>query len=71
MATREQQIAILQCCNALYETVKESGPRGAPSGPMYAACMHRLSLEQYEQIMGVLIKAGLITKRGHVYYAVK
>lgn len=70
-ATPEQIQAIRAIANVLLETVQEMGEQGAPSGPMYAAVMHRLSLDQYTHFMDGLVKAGHLRQDGHVYYFVK
>jgi hypothetical protein len=63
--------AVLSILSAFLDTVKEAGPRGAPSGPMYAAAMAQgLTLEQYEAIMRALVNAGKVRKEGHVFYFV-
>ena len=69
--TPQQIQAVREAGKALVATVKEMGAGGAPSGPMYAALMGKLSLNQYEVIMGTLVKHGYLRKEGHVYYFVK
>jgi hypothetical protein len=64
--TTEKQV--LQYVAAIYETIKET-PDGAPGGILYAALMGHMSLAQFEGIMSVLIKAGLVRKSGHCYFA--
>jgi hypothetical protein len=58
---------VLSIANALYDTVRDS-PDGAPAGPMYAAVMGIISLNQFESIMGALVRDGYIRKSGHVYF---
>lgn len=48
----------------ILETVAETGDRGAPSGPMYAALMGRMDLETYNLIVGIAMKGELVTKDG-------
>lgn len=68
----QQQIqAVRAIAGAIVESVKEMGEGGAPSGPMYAAFMGKLTLEQYQQIMDTLVRAGRLRQEGHVYYFVK
>jgi len=53
---------------ALIETVNEN-PNGAPAGICYAAFMQAgLSLEQYQFIEDVAVRAGAVSKRGHLLY---
>ena len=55
----------------IVEAVKDMGPMGAPSGPMYAALMTTgMTLDQYQTIMDGLVAAGKLKRRGHVYFAV-
>ena len=56
--------------DALEQTVKEAGPDGAPTGPLYLACMeHGCTLGQFEAIMASLVDVGRVKKRGHLYFA--
>jgi len=57
-------------CTIIVEAVKDMGPMGAPSGPMYAALMSTgITLDQYQTIMDGLVAAGKLKRRGYVYYA--
>jgi len=68
--TVQQMLALKQVADAIIESVKECGSSGAPAGPMYAALMSRgCTLEQFEQIMSGLVKAGKLRKSGNIYYA--
>jgi hypothetical protein len=67
----EQQINALRAVAGIFvDTVKAAGPTGAPAGVMYAACLGKLSLDQFEQIMSALVATGKLVKRGQVYLAV-
>lgn len=58
--------------NVIVETVKEAGEQGAPAGPMYAALMTTgMSLEQFETIMGVLVRTGHLRHSNHCYFYLK
>lgn len=57
--------------NAILDTVKETGPKGTPSGPMFAALLaHGGSLKQYEDIMGALVRKGKLRQDGDLYFIV-
>lgn len=65
--------ALLTICNAILETVKEADQSiGAPAGPLYMAMQHGLNmtLDQFEQIMGLLVQSGRLRKSGHCYFYV-
>jgi hypothetical protein len=66
MATERELRAAL---TAIAETVAESGADGAPEGPMYAALLGVLGLEDFRGLLGVLEREGLIRRDGHVAYA--
>jgi hypothetical protein len=67
--TPEQMKALQAIANAVTETVKAMGPLGAPAGPMYAAMMASgCSLDQFEQIMAALVRAGKLRKQGNLYF---
>jgi hypothetical protein len=69
--TREQQIAILKAVgDSIIGAVKAAGPLGAPGGTLYAALMtYGCTLEQFNQIMDVLVQVGKLEKRGELYFA--
>ena len=56
--------AALGILRAVADTIRELGE--VPSGHLYAHLMSKLSLEQYEQVIGVLKQAGLITESNHL-----
>ncbi len=67
--TQEQIKAIREVAGAIIDTVKASEPLGAPGGTMYAALMaHGCTIQQFEQIMGGLVRANLLRKQGEVYH---
>lgn len=54
---------------AIVETIKAAGAQGAPSGPMYAACMaHGVHLDEYQSILDALVRAKLIRVSNHCAY---
>jgi hypothetical protein len=66
--TPRQIAAIRAVCDAIVDAVKAAGPMGAPGGIIYAALMaHGVDLAQYEQFMAALVRAGKLTKSGHLY----
>ena len=69
MTTREDAVkALRMVIEAVEETVAEC-PQGAPSGVIYAALMGLgISLEHYEQIMGAMVDAGKVVRRGLLYF---
>ncbi len=74
MTTQEakQLNALHQIMRAIVETVKAAGkPFGAPGGHLYAALSGILNIDQFTQIMGVLVKEGFVTKRGECYHWVR
>lgn len=69
--TPQQIQAVREAGKVLVSTVKEMGAGGAPAGPMYAALMSKLSLNQFNTMMDTLVKHGYLRQEGHVYYFVK
>jgi hypothetical protein len=65
--------AMAAVCQIIVDTVAEIGAIGAPAGHLYAALNAQLGwgLPQFEKVMGALVAAGRLSKRGHSYYAVK
>ena len=68
--TRQKQVAaVAMIIGAIYDTIKEAGPMGAPSGVIYAALMGKIPLEMYQEIIRVMVANGKIRQVGHVLYA--
>ena len=67
--TLEQIQALRAIASMFIGAVKAAGPMGAPSGPMYAAVMDKMSLHQYQQIMSGLCRAGKLRAEGDLYFA--
>ena len=67
--TEAERKGIVAAVRAIAESIKEADQgQGVPSGPMYAALMGVMNLEQYNAIIGVLEGASIIRKSGHVLY---
>lgn len=67
--TSEQKRALILLVSAITDTIKEAGEMGAPGGIMYAALMaHGCTLNQFQSIMGTLVRLGRIEKRGECYF---
>jgi hypothetical protein len=65
----QQTLAIKAICDAIIESVREAGSLGAPAGHLYAAMMvHGFTLEQFQRIMGALVRVGELTQRGDCYF---
>lgn len=60
--TKEQVSAALQVTTAIADSIRELG--SVPSGHLYAFVMTKLSLDQYERIIALLIRSELIAKAG-------
>ena len=59
--TASQASALRLIVGAVVDTVKESGPMGAPAGVLYAAMMHHgASYSQFESLMAALERAGKV-----------
>lgn len=68
--TADAVVAVRRIADAIIETVNEVGEQGAPGGHIYAVVMQYMSLEQFQQLMRLLVEAGRITRRGECYYPV-
>lgn len=71
MTSTQATAALKEICDTIVSAVKAAGPMGCPSGNLYAVLMTAgCTMEQYDQMMGALVKAGKLTKQGHLYFAV-
>jgi hypothetical protein len=59
-----QATAAVRIVSALAEAIRDLGQ--VPSGRLYASVMGVMNLSEYQQAIGVLIKAGLIENRHHL-----
>jgi len=73
MATAKETVqALAAIIEAIYETIKESGDLGAPSGIIYAAVMGvGINLETYNAIIDAMVKSGKVRKSGDLLFACK
>jgi len=62
---------MLRALQALVDAVKEGGSLGAPGGVMYAALMGKLTLQQFETMMRVLVSQGYLRRQGDLYHFVR
>ncbi len=68
--TPQQATALKMICAAVVDVIKCAGDLGAPGGVLYAALMaHGCSLNQFESLMGAMVRAGVVQKRGDLYFA--
>jgi len=59
MATTKEQIkAVLGVIRAVSDVIQELGE--VPSGHLYAQLMGQLSLSEYEQVIDILVRSGLV-----------
>lgn len=64
--------ALSQILAVIVSTVKAGGPAGVPGGAIYAALMTQgCTLEQFETLMGYLVRSDKVRKSGHLYLALK
>jgi hypothetical protein len=69
--TPQQNAALKAVCDAVIEGVKAAGPFGAPAGVLYAALLSQgCTLPQFENLMGALVRIGMISQRGQLYFQV-
>jgi hypothetical protein len=67
--TPDQIKALKAVADAIIETVRSAGPLGAPAGHIYAALMAQgCTLQQFEGIMGGLVRANMLRKDGDLYF---
>lgn len=59
-----QTQAALGIIQAVAEAIRSLG--SVPSGELYAQLMGKLTLEQYNQIIDILIRSGVVKQSSHV-----
>lgn len=52
--------------SVILETVADMGAEGAPSGVMYAAMQSRVSLQEYQSVLGIALQGGLVEQTAHL-----
>jgi hypothetical protein len=63
--------ALVMMCQGFLDAIKEAGRDvGVPGGLLYAAIMDKISLAQFEQIMGALVSLGKVRRQGDLYFFV-
>lgn len=61
--TKGELTAAVETVHAIAETVRELGT--VSDGTLYAALMGKLNIGQYQAIIAILVKAGLVSNNGH------
>ena len=62
----------MQVIAAIYETIRDASPGGTPAGVLYAALMqYGCTLSQFESIVEMLVRAGMIERKGDILRATK
>jgi hypothetical protein len=64
MATKEQAKALIQIVQAIADTIKEL--KEVPSGVLYAHLMGKMSLDNYQYIIGILKESGKVKESNHL-----
>lgn len=62
--TKERLAAGVQAIAAIAELIKELG--SVPSGHLYARLMDHFTLDQYEKVIGILVRADLVSNKNHL-----
>lgn len=60
---REQIVLGVQATGAIAEAIRELGT--VPAGTLYAHLMSKFSIQQFDAIIAILVKAGLVSNIGH------
>jgi hypothetical protein len=63
-ATQAEVKSALNVIRAVADTIREV--KSVPSGHLYAGLMGVMSLSQFEQVVGILTRGGMISNSGHV-----
>ncbi len=67
-AKNQLLLALLQ---TFVDAVKEGGSHGAPGGVLYSAVMDKMTLEQFQTCMNVLVNTGCLRRSGQLYFFVR
>lgn len=66
MITKEQCLIAVKTVQAIADAIREL--RSVPSAELYARVMPYISLDNYERILGILKRSGVVEERAHVLY---
>lgn len=56
--------------SAILEVVEEMGDEGSPEGTLYASVMSCYDVHEFQEAVGVLIKAGRVRRENHTLFPV-
>jgi len=68
---KAEVMAVLAVFHLIHDAIREAGPEGLPSGPLYSALCGRISLATYQSMILKLKQLNKITEKGHVLYWLK
>jgi pentatricopeptide repeat protein len=71
MNDRQKKAAFLLMLIGFVDAVKAGGSLGAPAGVLYSAVLGQMTLDQFNTVMGALVKNGNVRKSGDLYHYVK
>lgn len=69
IAQSEEILAALNIAAAAYQALADAGPEGLPEGYLYAVMMSKLSLAQFQGMVGLLIRQGMVRRESSRLYA--
>ncbi len=70
MTSKEQIQAFLDLVESIMDLIKAKGAMGLPSGELYAVLMGSLTLDQYNKLIAMLVKANRITQSNYLLIAI-
>jgi hypothetical protein len=70
MTDAQKDHAALRLAAAVVDAIDGAGALGAPAGTLYAALLDKMSLDQFNQLISLLVSVGAIRAQGqHCYVA--
>ena len=66
----KERAAAIKIVDIIFDTIKETGDQGIPSGHLYAMLMEYMSLETYNTIINTLKLAGRVKETNYLLTAI-
>ena len=64
--TKEKKEVALAAISLIYDCIRDAGEQGIPSGHLYSMLAGKISLDTYQGMISVLLKAGKVRESNFV-----
>jgi hypothetical protein len=64
--TKEKKEIALAVISLIHDCIRDAGEQGIPSGHLYSMLIEKISLDTYQGVISVLLKAGKVRESNFI-----